>query len=276
MSAKLLKLVEDINNFLKVVEYNNIFDGMSKVLAEATEACVMGADNNGRVVMSELSRGPALFNINNDALEARQNERLRMIAKPDADVSPQSLQLKTSEDCVLAVWPVFAAGASGAAGATGSTGVRAGTLALYKYGGSFNSDDMAALGFCAAILAVVVSRMREREDAAQARRVSDVKSAISSLSYSELTAAVHVFGELKQNSGAAGASGATGATGASEGLVIARNIAERTGITRSVIVNALRKLESAGIIESRSLGMKGTYIKVYNDLLIEELDKLRG
>ena len=32
----------------------------------------------------------------------------------------------------------------------------------------------------------------------------------------------------------------------------ARITADRVGITRSVIVNALRKLESAGVIESRS------------------------
>ena len=43
------------------------------------------------------------------------------------------------------------------------------------------------------------------------------------------------------------------------------------GVTRSVIVNALRKLESAGLIESRSLGMKGTYIKVLSSLFVEEL-----
>ena len=47
------------------------------------------------------------------------------------------------------------------------------------------------------------------------------------------------------------------------------------GITRSVIVNALRKFESAGVIESRSLGMKGTYIKVLNSALLDELGKLR-
>ena len=46
---------------------------------------------------------------------------------------------------------------------------------------------------------------------------------------------------------------------------------DRVGITRSVIVNALRKFESAGVIESRSLGMKGTYIKILNEKLKEEL-----
>ena len=47
------------------------------------------------------------------------------------------------------------------------------------------------------------------------------------------------------------------------------------GITRSVIVNALRKFESAGVIESRSSGMKGTYIKVLNDVVFDELKSIK-
>ena len=60
-----------------------------------------------------------------------------------------------------------------------------------------------------------------------------------------------------------------------EGILVASKIADRVGITRSVIVNALRKFESAGVIESRSSGMKGTYIKVLNDAVFDELDKVR-
>ena len=33
--------------------------------------------------------------------------------------------------------------------------------------------------------------------------------------------------------------------------------------------------ESAGVIESRSSGMKGTYIKVLNDVVFDELDKIK-
>ena len=51
----------------------------------------------------------------------------------------------------------------------------------------------------------------------------------------------------------------------SEGLLVASRIADKVGITRSVIVSALCKFESAGVIESRSLGMKGTYIRFLND-----------
>ena len=59
-------------------------------------------------------------------------------------------------------------------------------------------------------------------------------------------------------------------------MLIASKIADKAGITRSVIVNALRKLESAGIIESRSSGMRGTYIRIVNDLVEEELEALTG
>lgn len=61
----------------------------------------------------------------------------------------------------------------------------------------------------------------------------------------------------------------------SEGILVASKVADRVGITRSVIVNALRKLESAGVIESRSSGMKGTYIKIQNELIIDELNALK-
>ncbi|TGV28048.1 GTP-sensing pleiotropic transcriptional regulator CodY, partial [Mesorhizobium sp. M00.F.Ca.ET.186.01.1.1] len=37
----------------------------------------------------------------------------------------------------------------------------------------------------------------------------------------------------------------------------------------------VRKLGSSGVIESRSLGMKGTFIKVLNEKLLPELEKLK-
>ena len=94
----------------------------------------------------------------------------------------------------------------------------------------------------------------------EARSKAVVQMAISSLSYSELEAIEHIFNELEGK----------------QGVLVASKIADRVGITRSVIVNALRKLESAGVIESRSLGMKGTFIKVLNDRFLVELEKLKS
>jgi transcriptional pleiotropic repressor len=75
------------------------------------------------------------------------------------------------------------------------------------------------------------------------------------LSYSELEAVKYIFNEID----------------GSEGFLVASKLAEQYKLTRSVIVNALRKLESAGVIDARSLGMKGTYIKVLNNFLYEGL-----
>ncbi len=102
-------------------------------------------------------------------------------------------------------------------------------------------------------------RSVNEENAEETRKIQIVKSAIGTLSYSELEAIIHIFQELN----------------GSEGVLVASKIADRVGITRSVIVNALRKFESAGVIESRSSGMKGTYIKVLNDVIFEELEQIK-
>ncbi len=92
------------------------------------------------------------------------------------------------------------------------------------------------------------------------RQKNMVKNSISSFSYSELHAIASIFNELE----------------GSEGVVIASNVSEKYSVTRSVIVSALRKFESSGVIESRSLGAKGTFIKVINPFLLDELELLKN
>ena len=138
-------------------------------------------------------------------------------------------------------------------------GDRLGTLILSRVNENFTDDDLILAEVGATVVGMEILRERTEEIEHEARSKAVVQMAIGSLSYSELEAVEHIFEELDGR----------------EGLLVASKIADRVGITRSVIVNALRKLESAGVIESRSLGMKGTYIKVLNEKLLPELDKLR-
>ncbi|SIS37670.1 GTP-sensing pleiotropic transcriptional regulator CodY [Salimicrobium flavidum] len=138
-------------------------------------------------------------------------------------------------------------------------GQRLGTLVLSRLDGNFNEDDLLLAEYGATVVGMEILHEKAEEIEEEARSKAVVQMAISSLSYSELEAIEHIFEELEGN----------------EGLLVASKIADRVGITRSVIVNALRKLESAGVIESRSLGMKGTYIKVLNENFLVELQKLR-
>lgn len=136
-------------------------------------------------------------------------------------------------------------------------GKRLGTILLARVETSFNDDDLVLAEYSATVVGMQILYQQSRTIEAEVRNATAVQMAINTLSYSELKAVQAIFKALDGE----------------EGRLTASSIADEIGITRSVIVNALRKLESAGIIESRSLGMKGTYLKVLNKQFIKELEK---
>lgn len=136
---------------------------------------------------------------------------------------------------------------------------RIGTLQLARFGRKFTDDDLVLVEYSATIVGMEMLRGKQVEIEEEARKKAVVQLAIGTLSYSELEAVEHIFDELD----------------GTEGLLVASKIADKVGITRSVIVNALRKFESAGVIESRSLGMKGTHIRILNEKLLDELKKIK-
>ncbi|MBE5830524.1 MAG: GTP-sensing pleiotropic transcriptional regulator CodY [Butyrivibrio sp.] len=138
-------------------------------------------------------------------------------------------------------------------------GERLGTLFIYKTDAPYDIDDIILCEYGTTVVGLEMLRAVNEENAEESRKLAVVKSAISTLSFSEMQAIIHIFDELD----------------GMEGVLVASKIADRVGITRSVIVNALRKFESAGVIESRSSGMKGTYIKVTNDVVFGEIKKLK-
>ncbi len=132
---------------------------------------------------------------------------------------------------------------------------RLGTLILARFGQPFDTRDLVLAEYLSTVVGMEILHERTRSIEERARERLVVQMAMRALSYSEVESVRHIVREL----------------GGSEGVVVASRVADRVGVTRSVIVNALRKLESAGIIESRSLGMKGTYIRVLSPLFMEEL-----
>ena len=137
-------------------------------------------------------------------------------------------------------------------------GQRWGTLVLTRYSPSFEEEDLVIGEYGATIVGMEIQRRKSLEREEEEREIAMVQMAIGTLSYSEIEAVQQIFAELDGD----------------EGLLVASKIADRSGITRSVIVNALRKLESAGVVESRSLGMKGTRIKITNSKFKDELNKM--
>ena len=133
---------------------------------------------------------------------------------------------------------------------------RLATLILCRYIRLFTDDEIVLTEYGALVVMHEVLKIRRDILESDAKERAAVRSALNSLSFSEREALECIFSQLH----------------GMEGNLVASKIADEIGITRSVIVSALRKLESASIIQSKSLGMKGTYIKVLNGFLFNELN----
>lgn len=247
-TRKIGKLLHN-NNSSKVV-FNDICSVMrdilsSNVLVISKKGKVLGIDNNSSAeVLTEMIKNKV-----GDMIDSQLNERMLSVLSTKENVNLATLGFEhTDVDHYTAVIaPIEIAGE------------RLGTLFVYKTDEFYDIDDIILCEYGSTVVGLEMIRAVNEESAEEMRKVNVVKSAISTLSYSEMEAIVHIFDELD----------------GMEGILVASKIADRVGITRSVIVNALRKFESAGVIESRSSGMKGTYIKVLNDVVFDQIDEIR-
>jgi len=137
-------------------------------------------------------------------------------------------------------------------------GERMGTIVYAREGKPFIPAETILAEYGANVTGTQILRKVNQRMENEVRKKTVVQLALEVLSYSELEAVKYIFNEIE----------------GSEGFLVASKLAEEYKLTRSVIVNALRKLESAGVIDARSLGMKGTYIKVLNDYLYEQLAQI--
>lgn len=132
-------------------------------------------------------------------------------------------------------------------------GNRMGTIILGRFSDIFTENDLVLGEYSATVVGLQMMNQHNLEIENNIQQQLSVQMAMKTLSYTERKAVDAILNAL---------------AGQMEGRLIAATIADQEQITRSVIVNALRKLESAGIIETRSLGMKGTYIKIINSQFI--------
>ena len=255
----LLDKTRRMNQLLSRAATEVDFHGSAKVIRDSISCNVYILDRYGRVL------GYALLDdfdckimkdefLRDNEFPSSYNERLFLYKETQVNLRQSSgvCVFKDGVPCVYqdkitTVLPVMGGGE------------RLGTLVLARSGREFDDEDLVLAEHAATLTAMEIMRHNQITVEEETRQRTAVQVALGTLSFSELNAMRHIFAELK----------------GTEGFLVASKVADRVGITRSVIVNALRKFESAGVIESRSLGMKGTYIRVLNPKLLEELRKLR-
>lgn len=255
MSVQLLDKTRKIN---KLLHNNNsskvVFNDICNVLTDILDSNILVISRKGKILGISLSgQVEEIHELVEDKvggfIDTMLNERLLAVLSTKENVNLETLGFtETSVRKYQAIInPIDIAGE------------RLGTVFMYKSENQYTIDDIILSEYGTTVVGLEMMRSVNEENAEENRKVQIVKSAISTLSYSELEAIIHIFEELNGN----------------EGILVASKVADRVGITRSVIVNALRKFESAGVIESRSSGMKGTYIKVVNDVVFDELKEIK-
>lgn len=253
MSVQLLDKTRKINKLL----HNNssskvVFNDICDVLTGILDSNILVISRKGKVLGSGNYNGEILRELIVDEvggfIDTELNERLLGILSTKENVNLVTLGFgEESREYRAIISPIDIAGE------------RLGTLFEYRSEREYNIDDIILTEYGTTVVGLEMMRSVNEENAEEERKIAIVRSAVSTLSFSELKAIIHIFDELD----------------GSEGILVASRIADQAGITRSVIVNALRKFESAGVIESRSSGMKGTYIKVINDLVFDEIEELK-
>ncbi len=247
-TRKINKLLHN-NNSSKVV-FNDICD----VLKDIMQSNVLVISKKGKILgtgaVKEIGEIDELLKYEiGGIIDHMLNERLLGVLSTKENVNLETLgfESKGVSRYQAIITPIDIAGE------------RLGTLFIYKVQEQYTIDDIILCEYGATVVGLEMLRAVNEESAEETRKLQVVKSAISTLSFSEMEAITHIFDELDGN----------------EGILVASKIADRVGITRSVIVNALRKFESAGVIESRSSGMKGTYIKVLNPVIFDEIEAMK-
>lgn len=232
------------------------FNEMCELMSEFMDANVYITNRHGKVIgVGYKSKSDSMAisdtETESEVLPEEYNEELMRVRETTANLSgDEALKIfkydYDTADKLHTIIPILGGGQ------------RWGTLVLTRYSPSFEEEDLVIGEYGATVVGMEIQRRKSLEREEEEREIAMVQMAIGTLSYSEIEAVQQIFAELDGD----------------EGLLVASKIADRSGITRSVIVNALRKLESAGVVESRSLGMKGTRIKITNSKFKDELNKM--
>lgn len=257
--GKFLDKTRRINNYIQSqAQYPVDFKELLPILAEELEANAYLVGREGRIlgcgfVQNHECEIMASCRADGNTLPKEFNDKLvKMIETSENMQNGDGCFIWEGSRCpfsskFLTVIPIFAGEE------------RLATLALVRFDRELDEKDLAIAESAATAIGLEIVRAKSERLAEETRKMAAVHMALETLSFSEQEAVGYIFDELNGQ----------------EGLLVASKIADKAGITRSVIVNALRKFESAGVIESRSLGMKGTYIRVLNDKLFDELERIK-
>ncbi len=128
-------------------------------------------------------------------------------------------------------------------------------ILFYNREEKFTEEEISILEGFSTNIFLIYKLMSLEEEKNERNSFERIGKVIGSLTYSEYEAMGYIFDSFVGD----------------ETVLVASYIAKEKGITRSVIVSGLKKLASANLIETHSLGNKGTAIKILDKALREKI-----
>ena len=253
-NVELLDKTRKINKILHNGSSGRVaFNDICSVFCDILSSNVIVLDRAGRVLgacsLPEIEELRELIRNEKDSyVDAGFNERLLNVLSTKENVNLETLGFAYGTGGYKAlITPVDIAGE------------RLGTVFTYKTGSDYGIDDIILCEYGAAVIGLEMMRDKGEESALRERNAQAARDAAGALSDSEGRALLLLLENLPDG----------------EGTLVTSRIADEAGMTRSVIVNTVKKLDGAGIIEARSSGMKGTRIRVVNNAIYEEAENLK-
>ena len=197
MGVQLLDKTRKIN---KLLHNNNshkfVFNDICKVLSEILLSNILVISKKGKVLGVSVWEGvdeihELIVDQVGGFVDPMLNERLLSILSTKENVNLVTLGFseESVRDYQAIITPIDIAGE------------RLGTLFIYKSHSQYDIDDIILSEYGTTVVGLEMMRSVNEENAEETRKIQIVKSAISTLSFSELEAITHIFEELDGNEG---------------------------------------------------------------------------
>ncbi|MCI5884122.1 MAG: GTP-sensing pleiotropic transcriptional regulator CodY [Eubacterium sp.] len=244
MSVELLDKTRKMNRLLRDNRVSKVaFTDLCQLLGELLESSVYVISNKGKILGIHRRKDDISCSMvptsEGEWLEPEMAKRFLEVLSTNENVNLEFMGFPKEEtkEIQAMIAPVYIAGK------------RLGTLFLARHEKCYGIEDIILTEYSTTIVGLEMMRAVSEEDDFASRKQQEIESILHILSPLERNAVEQVIRRIEQG----------------EGTIVTSRLAKEVGITRTVIVNALKKVESAGLIQTKSYGVKGTHIKIKNE-----------
>lgn len=251
MSVDLLDKTRKINGLLRDNRVSKVaFTDLCQVLGDLLDSNVFVISSKGKVLGMSLTGSDEVLSgfpsVKGKLADAKLSKRFLEVLSTKENVNLETLGMSKEEtsDLQALITPVYIAGK------------RLGTLFLYRRMQVYGIEDIILTEYSTTVVGLEMMRSVTEELDHENHQKQVVDSVMGILSPLERKAVGFVLMQIESR----------------EGTIVTSRLAKEVGITRTVIVNALKKMESAGLVETKSYGVKGTHIKILHDIVYTEFE----